>query len=140
MGVARSAKPGTGGCRVPQGGVLGDHSPGRGSDQSTGPLQPVREPVAGCCQAMGAVHVQTQMPTAPSAVMAEQTLRGLVEYPEQSLTVDVADRDCPHHPLGALATPLLVKAPRPTYSLRNSLPSALERPLRVVSGRRRTFW
>jgi len=40
--------------------------------------------------------MQTQMLTAPSAFMAEQTPSGFVEHPEESLTVDVANPDYRH--------------------------------------------
>jgi len=60
--VARPAKRSTGGPRVAQGRVLGDHSAGRSPNQSPRPLQPVRNPITGCRQAMGASLSGTRRP------------------------------------------------------------------------------
>jgi hypothetical protein len=54
---------------------------------------------------MGTVCVQTQMLAAPSTVMAEQTVGGLVEHPEQPMAIDVAN---PHFHHNALVTPVMV--------------------------------
>jgi hypothetical protein len=51
---------------------------------------------------MGAINVQTQMLAAPTAVMAEQAFGGLVEYPEQPMTIDVSNPGYDHN---ALTTP-----------------------------------
>ena len=45
---------------------------------------------------MGAINVQSQMLAAPTAVMAEQAVIGLVEHPEQPITVDIAKPGCRH--------------------------------------------
>jgi len=51
---------------------------------------------------MGAINVQSQMLAAPTAVMAEQAVIGLVEHPEQRITIDIANPGCRHN---ALVTP-----------------------------------
>jgi len=85
---------------------------------------------------MGAVHMQTQMLTAPSAVVAEQTLGGLVEHSEQSRTVDIPNPDGRHNFLANAGRLLLPKSARdPLTSRWKPVASALERRLRgVVSG------
>jgi hypothetical protein len=45
---------------------------------------------------MGAINVQSQMLAAPTAVMAEQAVIGLVEHPEQPMTIDIANPGCRH--------------------------------------------
>ena len=45
---------------------------------------------------MGAINVQTEMLAAPTAVMAEQAVIGLVEHPEQPMTIDIANPGCRH--------------------------------------------
>jgi hypothetical protein len=45
---------------------------------------------------MGAINVQSQMLAAPTAVMAEQAIIGLVEHPEQPMTIDIANPGCRH--------------------------------------------
>ena len=45
---------------------------------------------------MGAINVQSQMLAAPTAVMAEQAVIGLVEQPEQPMTIDIANPGCRH--------------------------------------------
>jgi hypothetical protein len=61
---------------------------------------------------MGAVEVQTQMLAAPSAVMAEQTFGGLVEHPEEPMTIRIADPGCRHIALVTPYKPLLSKESR----------------------------
>ncbi|HEY8822901.1 MAG TPA: hypothetical protein VIM49_13325 [Dermatophilaceae bacterium] len=62
----------------------------------------MRKPIAGGRHAMGAINVQTEMLAAPTAVMAEQAVIGLVEHPEQPMTIDIANPGCRHN---ALVTP-----------------------------------
>jgi hypothetical protein len=100
--VARPAKCSTGGLRVTQGRVRGDHRAGSSPNQTPRPLQPVRMPITGGGHAMGAINVQTQMLAAPTAVMAEQAFGGLVEHPEQPMTIDVSNPGYDHN---ALTTP-----------------------------------
>ena len=45
---------------------------------------------------MGAINVQSQMLAAPTAVMAEQAIIGLVEHPEQPMTISIANPGCRH--------------------------------------------
>jgi hypothetical protein len=52
---------------------------------------------------MGAINVQTEMLAAPTALMAEQAVMGLVEHPEQPITIDIANPGCGHNALGTLA-------------------------------------
>jgi len=52
---------------------------------------------------MGAINVQSQMLAAPTAVMAEQAVIGLVEHPEQPMTIDIAKPWLPPQTLGTLA-------------------------------------
>jgi hypothetical protein len=59
-------------------------------------------PITGGRQAMGAINVQSQVLAAPTAVMAEQAVIGLVEHPEQPMTIDIANPGCRHN---ALVTP-----------------------------------
>jgi hypothetical protein len=52
---------------------------------------------------MGAINVQTQVLAAPTAVMAEQAVIGLVEHPEQPMTISIANPGCRHNALVTLA-------------------------------------
>jgi hypothetical protein len=107
--VARPAKRRPGGARVTQGRVLGNHRAGSSPNQPPRPLQPVRKPIPRRRQAMDAVHVQTQMLAAPTAVMTQQTLIGLLEHPEQPMTIDIANPGCRHNALTTPCKPLLSK-------------------------------
>ena len=94
--VARQTKRSADWLRVAPCRVLGDYSAGRSPNQSPRPLQSVRKPIAGCRHAMGAINVQSQMLAAPTAVMAEQAIIGLVEHPEQPMTISIANPGCRH--------------------------------------------
>lgn len=135
MRVARPAKRSTGGHRVAQGRVLFHHRASRGPNQSPRPRKPVRNSVSRCRPAMGTVCVQTQMLAAPSTVMTEQTVGGLVEHPEQPMAIDVAN---PHFRHNALVTPrngLLSKSAKTQAGWAKSV-FASHRPKRPYSRQR----
>ena len=56
----------------------------------------MHEAIAGGRHAKGAINVQSQVLAAPTAVMAEQAVIGLVEHPEQPITIDIANPGCRH--------------------------------------------
>ena len=58
---------------------------------------------------MGAINVQTQMLAAPTALVAEQAVIGLVEHPEQPMTIDIANPGCRHNALVTAGKPLMSK-------------------------------
>ena len=120
-------KRSAGGARVTQGRVLGNHSAGRSPNQPPRPLQPVRKPIPRRRQAMGAVHVQTQMLAAPTAVMTQQTLVGLLEHPEQPMPIDIANPGCRHNALTTPCKPLLSKVDDPPSPCRRNHHSPTER-------------